>query len=105
LTGRSFDVIRAPNGRYVPGVFWTITSREVPGIDAFQVQQVSDHDLAITVVAGEGYDGTESLAAFERRIIEEMGHDIRIEFTTVDRIPPSPAGKRRFVLSSLRATD
>jgi phenylacetate-CoA ligase len=100
LDGRSFDVIRAPNGRYVPGVFWTIVSREIPGIDVFQIHQTSPLDLKVTVVPGSDYETERSLGAFRQRILEEMGEQTRIEFEIVDRILSSPEGKRRFVISS-----
>lgn len=101
LDGRSFDVIRAPNGRYVPGVFWTIVSREIPGIDAFRIQQTSLLDLKVTVVPGSGYDAERSLGTFKQRILEEMGKETQIEFEIVDKVPLSAEGKRRFVVSYL----
>jgi phenylacetate-CoA ligase len=101
LDGRSFDVICAPNGRYVPGCFWTIVSREVPGIEAFQVRQPSMSDLKVTVVPGPGYEAERSLRSFEHRILEEMGDETRLEFEVVDKLPVGPEGKRRFVVSRL----
>jgi phenylacetate-CoA ligase len=100
VEGRIIDVIRTPDGRAVPGVFFPHVFKEFPAVKQFQVVQKQLDRLHIKLVVPNG-DPTEQLRQAEREIRNILGDTITIDFERVDEIPLSASGKFRVTVSEL----
>jgi len=98
IQGRDTDVILTPDGNRLIVHFFTGILEYFHDIEAFQVYQEELARCTVRVVA-PGADAT-----LEARVVEALrakGADLAIDVERVAEIPPSPSGKRRFVISSL----
>ena len=101
VDGRVFDVIVAPNGRYITGTFWTRLFRKtVKGIQQFQLVQENVDTLTAKLVTDSAFQKS-SLSNLEEQIQERCGSEMRIKFEVLDEIPLTKAGKRKFVISKV----
>jgi phenylacetate-CoA ligase len=98
--GRTFDLVRAPNGNYIGGTFWTIMLKDAGGVENLQViQEALDH-LRIVLVTNP--DFSEGSRRFIReKVGEKCGPKMRVDIETVEEIPRTPGGKLRLVISRL----
>ncbi|MBA2313714.1 MAG: phenylacetate--CoA ligase family protein [Actinobacteria bacterium] len=99
IRGRETDVVVTPSGNRLIVHFFTGVLEHFPEIDTFQVTQERPDAILLRIVPGRGFDDR----IRERAAVEltEKGADLRIEVETVDEIPPTPAGKRRFIVNRL----
>jgi phenylacetate-CoA ligase len=98
VIGRTFDIIRFPNGRRVGGTFWTLCMKSVPGIKNFQIIQETSNDICIYYTQEKNMP-----VKFERlreNIHEYSGPKLNIIFNKVDKIEPTNAGKMKFVIKN-----
>lgn len=100
VSGRTLDVIKAPNGNRVGGTFWTLVMRFVTGVASFQVEQRALDYLLVRIVKTDTYRYA-SEQSIRNLICEKCGPDIRIEFEYVGNIPLTASGKKRFVISKI----
>ena len=100
VDGRIFDVVVAPNGRFISGTYWTILFRTIDGIRQFQLVQESVDTLDVKLITESAFQKA-SLAKLEERIQERCGPTMRIRFELVDDIPLTKAGKRKFIISKV----
>lgn len=100
VKGRTFDVVRFPNGNSVGGTFWTLLFRSERGINKFQVMQERIDAVEIKFVAEPDFDAR-VLEHFEAQIREKAGNEVTINFSQVERIPRTRSGKYRFVISKI----
>jgi len=98
VEGRSFDIIRTPEGKMVGGFFWTRLSRSVPGIRRFQIEQKALNWIDFRIVAGPGWK-KENIEILRNKIKDNCGSNMHINFLLVDEIPLTPSGKSKFVIS------
>ncbi|WP_114961215.1 phenylacetate--CoA ligase family protein [Tritonibacter mobilis] len=104
LRGRAHDFILSPSGKFLHGQFLTHIIVYEPGIRKYQVNQKSTDSLNIKLVIDEGYD--EACQARIRSAIQSyMGDEVSIEFSIVDEIPLTAAGKYRWIVSDLGPLD
>lgn len=103
VEGRSFDVVRFPNGTSVGGTYWTILLRSRPGIEKFQVLQSRPDAVTVRYVAPEPLPG-EHAQAFEREVLKRAGPTFAVRFERVEEIPRNASGKRRLVICELGGT-
>jgi phenylacetate-CoA ligase len=101
IEGRSFDIVKAPNGNALGGTFWTILFRERPGIKQFQVYQPDVGHIIIRYLPEDHKIGIplDSRAYWSKKIMEACGSAISIEYHCVDRIAQTSSGKKRIVIS------
>jgi phenylacetate-CoA ligase len=98
--GRTFDVVRAPNGNYLGGTFWTILLRKKKGIHRFQVIQQKLDEITIAIIpTGDFSDETRRYILDKVR--EACGPDMRVRFELKPNLETTPTGKHRFVISRL----
>ena len=100
ILGRSFDIIRFPNGNSIEGTFWTLLMRNKPGIREFQIiQEKEDFIKIIYTVENKGIsvDNNYFLAVLK----EYAGNTCRFDFEQVETIKPTSAGKMKFVISKV----
>jgi phenylacetate-CoA ligase len=100
IEGRTFDTIVMPDGRSIGGYFWTYLSRVVPGIKQFQVEQRDRRRIVYRIVPGPEWKN-ESPATLAATVKEQVGPGVDVSFDIVDEIPLSPAGKFKFIVSSV----
>jgi phenylacetate-CoA ligase len=96
--GRVLDVVRAPNGNFLGGSFWTLLMRKVEGVASFQVVQEATDRLRIAIVPGPGFS-EESQRYLAEKIGEACGPEMRVRFEIRQAIEPTAGGKHRFVVS------
>jgi phenylacetate-CoA ligase len=101
VQGRTFDLIRTVSGRSLPGTFWTILTRSVPGINQFQIVQKSLTYIVINLKTNDLFpaDCAESL---KNTVKEYCGSETQVDINIVDDIAPGPSGKFRFVISEIK---
>jgi phenylacetate-CoA ligase len=100
IQGRSFDIIKAPNGNRIGGTFWTLALRSVPGIDNFQIEQNTIGTLKVKLVTNNNFTNkTETKIA--HIIKEKCGNEMEIKFVYVNSIALTKSGKRKFVISKI----
>ena len=101
IIGRSFDLIKFPNGNQVSGTFWTLLLRSKPGIDDFQVNQKQNGEIDISIKTNDNYN-----ALLENEIIEQIksfgGSETLLSINKVRDIPITKGGKMRFVISDFK---
>ncbi|MFZ1945921.1 MAG: hypothetical protein WAW06_00040 [bacterium] len=96
--GRVLDVVRAPNGNFLGGSFWTLLMRKVEGVASFQVVQQTTDRLEIAIVPAAGFS-EESKRYLLEKIGEACGPEMKVRFEIRQAIEPTPGGKHRFVVS------
>ena len=100
--GRTFDVVKAPNGNALGGTFWTFLLKRKKGIERFQViqEEIDKITVAITPTA-EFSDETRQYIL--EKVREACGPDMRVRFELKPKLERTPTGKHRFVISRLGA--
>jgi phenylacetate-CoA ligase len=98
--GRTFDVVRAPNGNYLGGTFWTILLRKKKGIERFQVIQ-EELDRITLAIAPTGEFSDDTRRYILDKVREACGSDMRVRFELKPDLASTPTGKHRFVISKL----
>jgi phenylacetate-CoA ligase len=98
--GRTFDIVRSPNGNNLGGTFWTILLRKVEGVQRFQVIQERLDGLTIKIVPENGFSGRER-DYITQKVHEACGEEMKVNYEIVDAIPMTEAGKHRFVISKI----
>lgn len=101
IEGRLQDVIVTPNGRMLPGEFFTHLLMDQP-VERFQIEQLRADSLIIRVVPGASFSAAVA-DEVERRVRGFVAKEMEITFETVERIDPTVTGKHRFVISHLSA--
>ena len=100
VEGRTFDVIKAPNGNRIAGTFWTLALRAYPGIKNFQVEQILINKIILRIVTDHDYS-RQTEEKIIKLVQDRCGREMEINIIYVDRIPLTKSGKRKFVLSRL----
>jgi phenylacetate-CoA ligase len=102
--GRTFDVVRAPNGNVLGGTFWTILLKQKKGIERFQVIQEEPDKVTIAITPTAEFSD-ETRRYIVEKIHEACGSEMRVRFELKPDLESTPAGKHRFVISRLKAGD
>ncbi len=101
VVGRTADIFTTPDGKLISGLYFFHRLRGAPGIDRFQVRQLSDGAIEILFEAlDEGVDEN-WLKDREREFREHFGEKTRLCFKKVQQIPPTSAGKHLFMISQV----
>ena len=100
VRGRSADTIRTPDGRQIPGVFFPHLLKDFAGIRQFQVVQSSRDHLQLKVVLGQNWDAALQPVLLQR-VRRTVGDEVQLDWTPVESIPLTKAGKHRVVVSEL----
>lgn len=100
VVGRSAEMLTAPDGRKVPGVFIPHLMKEFPAIRRFQVVQEEVDLINVKLVI----DG--SLADADRELLlselgRVMGAEVHFKLQFVDHIPLTNAGKMKIVVNAI----
>ena len=99
VEGRKTDMLRTADGGFAHALSVIYVLREEPAIRQFKVEQASNLDLDVTVVADDAFD-----AHRQRQIIhllrKQIGQRIEVRLHRAREIQPDPSGKHRHVVSS-----
>ncbi|MBU4374101.1 MAG: hypothetical protein KKD69_05745 [Euryarchaeota archaeon] len=101
IQGRVFDIIKTPSGQLLPGTFWTILSRSVPGIIQFQIVQKQLDRIEINLRPAASFS-KDNLSTFYKIIERHCGSDMSVSVNIVRDIPISKSGKFRYVISEVK---
>jgi phenylacetate-CoA ligase len=102
--GRTFDVVRAPNGNFLGGTFWTILLRKKKGIERFQVIQDKLDEITIAIIPTDDFSDEIRQYVLDE-VHEACGSDMRVRFELKPEIELTPSAKHRFVISRIGLTD
>lgn len=100
LHGRSHDLIKTPDGRYVHGQMFTHIFDQTEGIKKFQVIQETLEDFVITISVERGF-GDKQECFLTKRLVEQLGEQVKIDIRYVDDIPLEGSGKFRWIKSRI----
>jgi phenylacetate-CoA ligase len=101
IEGRSADVLRAPGGGRVPGVFFPHVMKDVAGVERFQAVQTRLDEIRLRIVPREGFERGPCEDFVQREVRRAFGEGVRVVVETVADIPLTPSGKRRVVVCEL----
>lgn len=100
VTGRRLDIIRAPDGRALPGEFFPHLLKDVPGILRFQVVQKRLDALELKIVADAGFTAREEAFVLQQ-VSSALGGGVELQLHRVDEIPLTASGKFRVTVSEI----
>jgi phenylacetate-CoA ligase len=97
VIGRTFEIIKFPNGNRVGGTFWTLVMKSVPGIKDFQVihEKYDTIKINFTPMNNEKIN----FNIIKENIHRYSGNDLKIDFNQVANIAVTKSGKMQFVIS------
>ncbi len=98
--GRTFDVVRAPNGNFLGGTFWTILLRKKQGIERWQVIQEKLDEITIAFIPTDDFSD-EIRQYVIGKVREACGEEMRVRFELKPSLDSTPTGKHRFVISKI----
>lgn len=100
IQGRDTDVVLTPGGNRLIVHFFTGILEHFPQIDSFQILQEDTNAINLKIVPRENPDillKEKIISALQAKGID----DLQVNIDWVDEIPLTPAGKRRFIISSI----
>jgi phenylacetate-CoA ligase len=104
IEGRDTDVVLTPSGNRLIVEFFNGIIDDVPEVDSFQVTQETRDAIKLALVPRPGFS-----VATQHHILEMMknsgAHDLDVQIEVVERIPLTPGGKRRYVVSKVRQSE
>ncbi|MFZ1946081.1 MAG: hypothetical protein WAW06_00875 [bacterium] len=99
--GRTFDVVRAPNGNAIGGTFWTILLKRAKGIERLQVVQEKLDAITIRLEATQEFSDDDR-AYVLGKIREACGPAMQVTLDLGGKIEMRPGGKHRLVISHIK---
>jgi phenylacetate-CoA ligase len=102
IQGRTLDLLRTPDGRRISGVFVPMFFKDYAWVEEFQLEQTALDRIEVRIKPNGGY-APDLLDGLHHDLEERLGRGIRFDFSVVDRIPVTPSGKHRPVVSRLPA--
>ena len=100
VIGRSLDMIKTPDGKFVPGEFFPHLMKEFIGVQQFQVIQEKLDSLVIKIVKNDSFKESD-FTFMKEQIHKVVGPKVNIEFQFVSEILLTPTGKHRVTISNL----
>lgn len=101
IEGRTLDMIRASDGRFISGVFFPHLMKELKGIERFQVVQDSIGQLQVKVVKNHLFS-LDEYNFLQSEIAKVMGVGTKVDYLFVDSIPLNSTGKFRVTISKIK---
>lgn len=100
IEGRRTDFLVTPSGRILHALSVIYVLREHDGVQDFQVRQESLDRVRVDLVPGPGFSASDR-AALQAKIGVALGNEVDVTVETTARIPLSPSGKFRHVVSDV----
>ncbi len=102
MAGRTYDVVRAPNGNYLGGTFWGHILKD--GVEKFQVVQEAIDRIRIAIVPDGEFTGAMRQQALDK-IRAGCGDKMHVGFEIVGHIEATGSGKHHYVISRIPLVD
>lgn len=101
--GKITGFIALPDGRLCHGAITSHVLRDETGIVAYKTYQRAPNDFEVLLEVDQSYDpGTAQRVRQRYRSL--FGAQVHVNCRIVDKIPPDPSGKRRYVVSDVAPT-
>ena len=101
VEGRKIDLFKTRDGRTVYGAFAKDLIPTLGDVRQFQVVQKS-LDLLVFKIAHKGPLDQNRLARIAQVSKDALGENVEVRFEFVDRLPATPTGKHRYLVSELK---
>ncbi|MFH1746381.1 MAG: phenylacetate--CoA ligase family protein [Planctomycetota bacterium] len=98
--GKITGLITLPDGRLCHGAITSHMLRDLPGIVEFKTYQRSRQYFEVFLVVNSNYE-PRTPARIHSRYRALFGPQVEAACRVVERIPPDPSGKRRYVVSDV----
>ncbi len=98
ITGRTSDFVVTPDGRRLHGEVFSHLFYELPGVRRFQLRQELPAAVELILEADPAGPAPD-LGRVREGLERILGPGVAAGIRVVDTLPPSPSGKRRFVVS------
>lgn len=97
IYGRSSDILVTPGGQYLTVNNFTGLFQNLPAVDQFQILQEAADKFRILIKVNSCLDQSvhNQVMGIMKSVIKE---DLKLKIETVDDIPLTPTGKRRFLI-------
>lgn len=102
IEGRSFDVIKTPNGTKISGTFWTLLTRHVSeDIKTFQIIQNKIESVDLNLVMLKNKTLSENQLSELHHGITKVDSKLQVRINFVEKIDLTKSGKQRFIVSRI----
>jgi phenylacetate-CoA ligase len=98
VDGRLLDLIKTPDGRHLPGEFFSMVMLDMQIVKQWQVVQTDPDRLEVRVIVKPGWS-VELRDRVLGRIRAKSGQSMRLDLVEVDSIAPARSGKRRLTIA------
>lgn len=102
LEGRTTDILTFGNGTTLSGPAATLIFRKTSFLQ-YHLCQKNRYTLIVRYVPGDPERNNVDVGETHRLLQHHLGPEISVQFEQVDDIPPTNAGKRRFIVSEAGA--
>lgn len=96
IRGRITDFLVTTDHRRISGISLSQLAGDLPQVRQMQFVQNERANIQLRVVAGDGY-GSDTVSELRRRLDPYLRGTTELSIVTVERIPPEPSGKFRYV--------
>lgn len=101
IKGRSHDVIKTKDGKYVHGQAFTHVLVFIENIYRYQLVQLKLDEFKILLVVSDSFIRDFAESEIVRGVRKLVGDDAVINFEYVNEIPLTPSGKHRWIISNV----
>lgn len=101
VVGRNLDMLKTPDGRFVPGEFFPHLMKEFKGVKQFQVVQDKINELTIKIIKTDDFKNMD-FQFMEKKIQGIMGEHVKVHYEFVDDIPLTKTGKHRVTICNIK---
>ncbi|MGC2619028.1 MAG: hypothetical protein WA414_08315 [Acidobacteriaceae bacterium] len=96
IRGRITDFLVTTDNRRISGISLALVAGDLPQVRQMQFVQNDRANIQLRVVAGDGY-GSDTISELRRRLDPYLRGTTELNIVTVEKIPPEPSGKFRYV--------
>jgi phenylacetate-CoA ligase len=102
IQGRSTDFVVAQDGTVMHGLALIYSVRDLPGVESFKIEQMTQRHTVVRVVAGQEF-GVAQEALIVRDFKIRLGETVNVQVDRVHEICNEVSGKFRYVVSHVKA--
>ena len=102
IQGRSTDFVVAQDGTVMHGLALIYSVRDLPGVESFKIEQMTQRHTVVRVVAGQEF-GVAQEALIVRDFKIRLGETVNVQVDRVHEIGNEVSGKFRYVVSHVNA--
>ncbi len=101
VVGRSLDMLKTPDGKFVPGEFFPHLMKEFKGVKQFQVIQDELDQLTIKIIKTDHFKNLD-FQFMNNQIHKIMGQHVKVNYEFVTEIPLTKTGKFRVTVCNIK---